>query len=590
MSLSVASHCEFDGVDSAIRPSAPKAPAITVDNDTPKDFDRYSLLAPLGKGGMAEVFLAARTEPSALCTPVVIKRLYSHFGDDPVAVQMFLDEARLVTGLSHPNIVQTHEVGMMKGQYCIAMEYLAGQPLQRIIRRMGSDGGMPVVLAVQIAIRVLDALEYAHNAIDESGSGLGIVHRDISPHNVFVTNCGTVKVLDFGIAKATSHENRTATGLIKGKFAYIAPEQAQAHAVDCRADLWSVGVVLWEMLIGRRLFKAENDAATLHATLRADVPRVSLLRPAITPELDRIVLRALQRQPNLRYRQAAEMRQDLQNYLATAKLEVTDAALATFMAEYFTEEIQQQRRLVADLINRDHSRPSEPTRLDGGTQSTQMTGGVALSMEVSRIDTLMLELTHQKRVMRRVAWGMLAAFTAVVVMVIWFVVDHLRQTALAPAQTNVAAAIPAHNSRSIAGAPANAEDATLPPSAPPVVTGGRTPAAAKAELAATAQVTRASIQPKSVYKNHPVAPAAPSNTAKEVPASLPEFGFLTIDSSPWAWVTVKGRSLGQTPVVMAKLPVGTQVLTFRNPDLGLSTSYSVTIEAGKTVVKRIGLE
>jgi len=590
MSLSVASHSEFDGVDSAIRPSAPKSPAITVDNATPKDFDRYSLLAPLGKGGMAEVFLAARAELGALRTPVVIKRLYPHFGDDPVAVQMFLDEARLVTGLSHPNIVKTHEVGMMKGQYCIAMEYLAGQPLQRIIRRMGSDGGMPVALAVQIAIRVLDALAYAHNAIDEGGAELGIVHRDISPHNVFVTNCGTVKVLDFGIAKATSHENRTATGLIKGKFAYIAPEQAQAHAVDCRADLWSVGVVLWEMLIGRRLFKAENDAATLHATLRADVPRVSLLRPAVAPELDRIVLRALQRHPNLRYRQAAEMQRDLQNYLTTAKLDVTDAALAAFMDEYFTGEIHQQRRLVTDLINSDNNGPSEPRRLDGSTQSTQMTGGLALSMEVSRIDTLMLELTRQKRVMRRVAWGLLAAFTAVVVMVTWFVVDHLRLTAPAARQTNFAAAIPVQNSRSIAGAPASAEDATLPPSASPMVTDGRTRTVSKGEVVVTAQVTRASIQPRSVYKNHPVSPAAPSDTTKEVPASPPEFGFLTIDSSPWAWVTVKGRSLGQTPVVNAKLPVGTQVLTFRNPDLGLSTSYSVTIEAGKTVVKRIGLE
>ena len=192
--------------------------------------DRCTLYAPLGKGGMAEVFLAACEVAPRERRPVVIKRLYPHFGDDPSVVQMFMDEARLVCCLDHENIVKTLDVGTIGGHFCLAMEYLAGQPLQRLMRRTWSAGGLSIDLAVYIAIRVLEALEYAHDARDRQGRTLDIVHRDISPHNIFVTNNGLVKVLDFGIAKAKSHEGRTAAGLIKGKFAYLAPEQAYGQA------------------------------------------------------------------------------------------------------------------------------------------------------------------------------------------------------------------------------------------------------------------------------------------------------------------------------------------------------------------------
>ena len=327
--------------------------------------ERYTLVAPLGRGGMAEVFLAACEVAPRVRRPVVIKRLCPHFGDEPHVVQMFMDEARLVCCLEHENIVKTLDVGVMGGQCCIVMEYLAGQPLQRLMRRTWSSGGLPIDLAVFIAIRVLEALEYAHDATDHRGRPLDIVHRDISPHNIFVTNNGLVKVLDFGIAKAKSHEGRTEAGLIKGKFAYLAPEQAYAQKVDRRTDLWSVGVVLWEMLAGTRLFRADNEAATLRATLRAEIPPVSTLRTEVHPDLDQILARALQRPRNFRYRNASEMKHELQNYLSSADQYPDDSALATLIRGQFPSEILEQRRAVYALMQAQMGpcrRPQRSTR------------------------------------------------------------------------------------------------------------------------------------------------------------------------------------------------------------------------------------
>ncbi|HMA94619.1 MAG TPA: serine/threonine-protein kinase, partial [Polyangiaceae bacterium] len=227
--------------------------------------DRYRLSSLLGKGGMAEVFLAVWRVAPDVVRPVVVKRLYDHFSEDRAVVQMFIDEARLVCQLDHKHIVKTFEIGLIDGHLCIVMEYLEGQTLQQLMRRSLECNGIPVPLAAYIGQAVLAGLAFAHEATDARGDAREIVHRDISPHNIFITNTGAVKILDFGIAKARTHEARTSTGVVKGKFAYIAPEQAAGLPVDGRADLFSLGVVLWEMLAGRRLFKAEGDAATLNA-------------------------------------------------------------------------------------------------------------------------------------------------------------------------------------------------------------------------------------------------------------------------------------------------------------------------------------
>ena len=423
MPTSPAKTRESDATNSDIPPSASRArsPAFGA---APLDvLERYTLLAPLGKGGMAEVFLAVWQVAPRTRRPVVIKRLYEHFSDDPVVSQMFMDEARLVCCLEHECIVKTHEVGVIDGLCCIAMEYLAGQPLRRLIRRTWNSGGLPIDLAVYIAIRVLQALEYAHDVQDHQGRPLEIVHRDISPHNVFVTNNGLVKVLDFGIAKARSHEGRTAAGLIKGKFAYLAPEQANNLAVDRRADVWSVGVVLWEMLSGTRLFKADNEAATLRATLEADIPIASTHRAEVHPELDRILWRALQRDRNLRYRNASDMKQELLSYLQSTHQSPDKSALATMMHEQFHDEIVDQRRLVYELMETGTLAQSEATAAHSTTETSLTGADSAISVEMSRIGTLVQELAARHRLVLHTMLVSLFVFVAVAsffVGIYWF--------------------------------------------------------------------------------------------------------------------------------------------------------------------------
>src|SRR5450755_1115521 len=186
---------------------------------------------------------------------------------------------------------------------------------------------------------MLEGLNYAHDATDATGQSLEIVHRDISPQNVFVTNDGQVKVLDFGIAKARTHEGRTATGVVKGKVGYIAPEQATGEPVDRRADIWSVGVVLWEALTGARLFKGETDAGTLNSSLRGEIPTAATHRPNLPLQLEVVLARALQRAPALRYRSAAAMQKDLQSWQRSAGTVPHPGALRKLMHELFADEV-----------------------------------------------------------------------------------------------------------------------------------------------------------------------------------------------------------------------------------------------------------
>ncbi len=284
----------------------------------PEPFDKYTLIGKLGHGGMAEVNLAVATGRGNFRKLIVIKRLHRHLAMEPGFVDMFLDEARLAARLSHPNVVQTHEVGEWNDNHFLAMEYLDGQGLERLLRISGQRGELiPFELGARIVADALEGLAYAHELTDFDGTPLNVVHRDVSPQNIFVTYDGVVKLLDFGIAKAATHVVETRTGVIKGKYAYIAPEQALAHELDQRADLWSMGVVLWEVLTGRRLFKSVNELATLQETLQGEIKLPSAFRPELPTELDTICMRALERDVAARYASAHEMKEDLDRYLAS---------------------------------------------------------------------------------------------------------------------------------------------------------------------------------------------------------------------------------------------------------------------------------
>ncbi|HEY5961752.1 MAG TPA: protein kinase, partial [Polyangiaceae bacterium] len=374
--------------------------------------DRYRLSCLLGRGGMAEVFLAAWQVAPEVVRPVVIKRLYSHFSGDPNLIRMFIDEARLVCQLEHEHIVKTYEVGLIDGHLCLAMEYLEGQTLQQLLRRGWENGEVPIPAAVYIAQCVLSALSFAHQATDRRGNPNEIVHRDISPHNIFITNSGLVKVLDFGVAKAKSHGQHTSTGIVKGKFAYIAPEQAMGQCVDGRADIWSIGVVLWEMLAGRRLFRADGDAATLEATLRREIPFLCEVRPKVPAELAMCVARALQRDPNLRYTDAASMAEDLNQYAKRLHARPSAVLISQLMNEHFSEEILQQQQLVGDLILLHEAQgASEPSQPQGPPTEP------LLAENRSALTGTDVEYWLLARRRHRILVGLLTCLTAVVLLV-----------------------------------------------------------------------------------------------------------------------------------------------------------------------------
>jgi serine/threonine protein kinase len=278
---------------------------------------RYHLVAPIGRGGMAEVLLALMDAGGGFSKVVVLKRIWPDLASDPDFVTMFHDEARLAIRLNHPNVVQTHAVIEEGTNLAIAMEYLHGQSLTTVMNRVGS-GELGLGLRLRILIDALAGLHYAHELTDYAGNPLGVVHRDVSPHNVFVTYDGLVKLMDFGVAKTAAAAHRTRPGALKGKLVYMAPEHFRSEPVDRRADVFAVGVMLWELLAERRLWHGMAEAHIVHH-LAAGVAMPALppdiCRP---PVLDAICARALAVNPGERYATAAELEVDLQAVLVGA--------------------------------------------------------------------------------------------------------------------------------------------------------------------------------------------------------------------------------------------------------------------------------
>jgi serine/threonine-protein kinase len=276
---------------------------------------KYRVLSELGRGGMANVYLAVVHGPGGVNKLVVLKALLPELASEPYALSMFLDEARLAAQLNHPNVVQTYEVGTEGDRHVMVMEYLEGQSLSAILR-CGERAGapLPAPLFLRILISTLEGLHYAHELRSYDGTPLEFVHRDVSPQNIFVTYAGQVKVLDFGIAKAASSSTQTATGIVKGKIAYMAPEQTIADNVDRRADIYSVGCILWTVAAGRKLWKNTPDVQIMRRVINGEVPTPRSVNLGCDDELDRIVMKALALEPDERYQTALEFQQDLEAY------------------------------------------------------------------------------------------------------------------------------------------------------------------------------------------------------------------------------------------------------------------------------------
>ena len=311
------------------------------------DVGRYRLIAELAHGGMGDVYLGVARGPAGFNKLMVIKQLRPALADDEQFLAMFLEEARLAARLSHPNVVQTVEVGNEGKRYFLAMEYLEGQSLQRMRQRIGKDRPFPLGPHLRILIETLQGLHYAHELIDMDGTALGVVHRDATPHNIFVTYDGQVKVVDFGIAKAMDSSLETRTGELKGKVAYMPPEQASAKRVDRRADIFAVGVMLWEAATGRRMWKGMNEIAIMHSLFAGEIPSPRSVDARVPEDLDRICRIALSPTPEYRYATAAEMATELETYL----VQIGDRTGARDISRLVTEAFEADRKEMKDIID-----------------------------------------------------------------------------------------------------------------------------------------------------------------------------------------------------------------------------------------------
>ena len=308
-------------------------------------FGRYELLKRLAGGGMGEVYLARQRGPAGFEKLLVIKTLLPHLCEDEEFIAMFKDEARLCAHLVHPNICQVFEFDEIGGTWFLTMEYLRGEDLRRMERACEQRGRpLPVPLICRIVADAAAGLAFAHSLRDPSGRPYGIVHRDISPQNILVTLDGGVKIIDFGIAKAVGRSQHTRTGALKGKCGYMSPEQADGASVDARADIFALGVVLHELLTGRRLFKAADDVQTLARVRDCRVPPPSQLEPELPAGLDPIVLKALAKDPADRYAGAQELRLALEDWIIEGRRSASQAHLSEFLKVIYADRLEREAR------------------------------------------------------------------------------------------------------------------------------------------------------------------------------------------------------------------------------------------------------
>jgi serine/threonine protein kinase len=304
---------------------------------------KYQLVAEIARGGMGVVSLAASRGPGGFSKLLVVKELKPDLVEDGSFLDMFLEEARLAARLNHPNIVQTYEVGNEGKRHFMVMDYLDGVTLAGIVRKKSDL--FTLSMHIRVLCETLQALEYAHTLTEFDGTALGIVHRDATPQNVFVTFDGTVKLVDFGIAKALDSSVETHAGVLKGKPAYMAPEQV-AGECDSRADIFSVGVMLWEAVVGRRMWHKKGDVEVLTNLIKGQIPTLREAKPDAPEELIRICDRAIAKGREDRYRSAGELQADLEAYLASTRAHVSARDVAKVVSTLFVEQREKTREVI----------------------------------------------------------------------------------------------------------------------------------------------------------------------------------------------------------------------------------------------------
>ncbi len=366
---------------------------------------RYEVVCRLAGGGMSDLYLARATGLAGFERLVAIKRLSRQFATRSDAVHALYDEARIAATLSHPNLVQVTDVEIVDGQVSIVMEFLHGHDVAQLLRRLGHlDEPLPLDQAIAVGLAVCAGLHHAHERVGLDGRPLEIVHRDVSPHNVFVTYDGAIKVVDFGIARATTQRNRTEEGVIKGKPGYIAPEQLRGKHVDRRTDVWATGVLLYEMTTGTRPFgddPAEIDR--LLAVITRDPPPPSSRIAGYPPDLEAIVVRAMARDPAARPPTAEALRQELDELARAHQLDLSPYRVAALMERAFEEELAAWREAQA----RGRSLAEHVAAIGGDTAGLELDRGTGASLPSA--EAAPSPITSSVLPVRRRRWATAAA-------------------------------------------------------------------------------------------------------------------------------------------------------------------------------------
>ncbi len=496
-------------------------------------FGKYTLLARIGIGGMAEIRIARQRGVQGFERVVVIKRILDSLGNDEHFVEMFLDEGRVAAELSHPNIVQIIDLGESEGVYFMVMEYLHGEDLA-IVARAAKAAGQPVPLsyAVSLIARACEGLAHAHSRKAIDGSSLNIIHRDISPQNIFVTYDGQVKLLDFGIAKAVNRTSQTGQGQVKGKFGYMSPQQIAGDEVTQAADVWAMGVVMFELLSRSRLFTEKDHLRLAKLMLEGELPTLRSRSPEVPPEVEAIVAKALSRPLEGRYPTAKEMSEALNGWLKGRPDVPTSADLAAWLEGLFKTRIAEKDQLIQAARRGEIQIIETPQALKPGSSSMP-----SLEVTLSRV------MLSPRR--RRWLAGAGAALVAAIALGTWL---------LWPS-------------------PPTVEEVPLPPKKPPVVAVVKPP-----------PVEPKPVEPKPVEPVELNPPVAPANEVRRVAR-----GKLTLDTTPWTEVYLNGRHLGTTPLYQVPVPAGVLRLRLQNKEKGLDKKIELQVAPGKTVAQKLKL-
>ena len=311
-------------------------------------FGEYQLLTKIATGGMAEIFLAKHSNSPANSMPIAIKKVLKQYNDNPHFVSMFLTEARIICNITHENIVRIYDFGKEEGQYYIAMEYVFGQNLGVLLNKLVQNKeSLPLDIILEISMAVLNGLDHAHNTKDKKGHFLNVVHLDMNPNNILISYSGKIKIVDFGIAHATYSQKNKNLNSIQGTYGYLSPEQCREEPTDRRSDIFSFGIILYEMLTNKPLFKhLPSDVAILNQILNEPIPPIQTVVSNIPESLAKIVMKALEKERNKRYLTAQEMIEDLRKVHASLEFNVSSQTLPKILKKHFASHFIKMNRII----------------------------------------------------------------------------------------------------------------------------------------------------------------------------------------------------------------------------------------------------